>query len=291
MKRLGYWIEAMRLRTLPVSVAGVLMAIAFNIHNHDFAPVPADICLVFAILAQIASNFANEYFDYTAGRDRPGREGPRRGVTEGEISPASMKRATYITLGLAGCFGLSLVGWGGWWLVAVGVAIALGVFAYSAGPFPLSTHGWGEVAVVFFFGIIPVNLTYYVQTLRWDWAVAMASLSVGLMGANVLIVNNYRDMEDDRAVNKLTLCVRFGRRAMRRLYMANTFAADLLLLPIWIAMGWRGWPVGVAYLVLSWRIVEEMKTRRGAALTPMLAATSLLMGGTALAVLMLVVLE
>lgn len=277
----------MRLRTLPVSVAGVLMAIAFNIKAHNFDPLPAAICLIFAILAQIASNFANEYFDYTAGRDRPGREGPRRGVTEGEIKPASMKRAVYITLGLAGCFGLSLVGWGGWWLVIIGAAIAVGVFAYSAGPFPLSTHGWGEVAVVFFFGIIPVNLTYYVQTLQWSWPVAMASLGVGLMGANVLIVNNYRDVDDDRAVEKRTLCVRYGYLAMRVLYLCNAVAAALLLLPAWIPLGWQGWPVAVAYVVLSWRVTEEMKVRKGTALTPMLAATSMLMFAVSLALLIL----
>lgn len=291
MKRAGYWIEAMRLRTLPVSIAGVLMACSFNLMYHNFSPVPAVICLVFAILAQISSNFANEYFDYTAGRDRPGREGPRRGVTEGEITPSSMKRASIITLGLAGCFGLSLVGWGGWWLVFVGIAIALGVFAYSAGPFPLSTHGWGEVAVVLFFGIIPVNLTYYVQTLQWSLPVAMASVAVGLMGANVLIVNNYRDMEDDRDVGKITLCVRLGRKTMRCIYMMDALAAALLLLPAWIPLGWRGWPVAVAYVVLSWRIVEEMKTRHGAALTPMLGATSMLMAGVSLALLLLSVLN
>ena len=277
----------MRLRTLPVSVAGVLMAVAFNIKDGNFNPVPAAICLLFAILAQIASNFANEYFDYAAGRDRPGREGPRRGVTEGEISPGAMKRATYITLGLAGCFGLSLVGWGGWWLVAVGAAIALGVFAYSAGPFPLSTNGCGEIAVVFFFGIIPVNLTYYVQTLQWSLPVAMASLATGLMGANVLIVNNYRDEKDDCAVGKRTLCVIFGRKAMRILYVCNSLVAALLLLPAWIPLGWQGWPVAVAYVVLSWRIAEEMKQRDGSALTPMLASTSVLMAGVSVALLIL----
>ena len=285
--KIKYWIEAMRLRTLPVSVAGVLMAVAFNIMHHNFNPLPAAICLIFAILAQIASNFANEYFDYTAGRDRPGREGPRRGVTEGEISPNAMKRATLITLGLAGCFGLSLVGWGGWWLVIIGAAIAVGVFAYSAGPFPLSTHGCGEIAVIFFFGIIPVNFTYYVQTLQWSLPVVMASVAVGLMGANVLIVNNYRDVDDDRSVDKRTLCVRFGCRAMRVLYMCDAVAAALLLLPVWIPLGWRGWPLAVAYVVLSWRISEEMKLRSGASLTPMLAATSLLMAGVAVGVLIL----
>ena len=87
MKTLGYWIEAMRLRTLPVSVAGVLAAAAYALLHGVFNATPAVICLIFAIMAQIASNFANEYFDYTAGRDRPGREGPRRGVTEGAITP------------------------------------------------------------------------------------------------------------------------------------------------------------------------------------------------------------
>lgn len=285
MKTLGYWIEAMRLRTLPVSVAGVLMAFAFNVANNNFNVLPAVICLLFAILAQIASNFANEYFDFTSGRDRPGREGPRRGVTEGEISPSAMKRAVYITLGLAGCLGLSLVAWGGWWLVLVGILVAVGVFAYSAGPFPLSTNGWGEVAVVFFFGIIPVNFTYYVQTLQWTWPVFMASVAVGLMGANVLIVNNYRDEEDDRAVEKRTLCVRFGRPVMRRLYLFNAISAGLLLLPAWIPLEWRGWPIAVAYVVLSWRIAEEMKIRHGASLTPLLAYTSLLMAGVSIALL------
>ena len=89
------WIEAMRLRTLPVSVAGVLGGTACAISRHGFSLVPMLICLVFAVVAQIASNFANEYYDFKNGLDRKGREGYRRGVTEGDIAPAAMKRATY----------------------------------------------------------------------------------------------------------------------------------------------------------------------------------------------------
>lgn len=287
MKRLGYWIEAMRLRTLPVSVAGVLMAITWNAVNNNFNAVPAVICLCFAVLAQIASNFANEYFDYKAGRDRPGREGPRRGVTEGEISPAAMKKAIYITLGLAGCLGLSLVGWGGWWLLAVGAFIAIGVFAYSAGPYPLSTHGWGEVGVVFFFGLIPVNFTYYVQTLQWDAAVVLSSLAIGLMGANVLIVNNYRDVEDDRRVCKRTLCVRFGRRAMLMLYAADAVAGAALLMPLLSHIGYVYLCVPAFYLAGCAAVIRNMARREGAALTPLLGATSMLMFGVSLLSLIL----
>ncbi len=103
----------MRLRTLPVSAAGVLTAIGYNVGDGTFKAAPATLCLIFALLAQVASNFANEYYDYRDGLDRAGRDGPRRGVTEGDITPGAMLRATYATLGMACCVGLSLLWWGG----------------------------------------------------------------------------------------------------------------------------------------------------------------------------------
>lgn len=277
MKTLKAWIEAMRLRTLPVSVAGIIATLGYNFIYNNVNWTPAIICLVFAVLAQIASNFANEYFDYTAGRDRAGREGPRRGVTEGDITPRAMFVTLLATLALACCTGLSLVAWGGWWLIAVGVAVAVGVFMYSTGPYPLSTHGLGEVAVVFFFGLIPVNMTYYVETLQWSWAVAAGGLSIGLLGANVLIINNYRDVDDDRAVGKRTLAVKLGRRTMPWLYMANVTAAMALMLPQWLSMGIAWIAVPVLTLAAGAAIARAMTQRSGAALTPLLGMTSVLM--------------
>lgn len=285
MKNIKHWIEAMRLRTLPVSVAGVITAIAAAMHDNCLNLAPAVICLIFAVLAQIASNFANEYFDYAEGRDRPGREGPRRGVTEGEISPAAMKRATWITLAVACMVGLTLVAWGGWWLIAAGVGVALGVFAYSAGPYPLSTHGWGEAGVVLFFGIVPVNLTYYIQCGQWSVAVAAASLAIGLMGANVLIVNNYRDCEDDAAVSKNTLCVRWGRKAMLWLYGLNSISAAVCLQPLFGHEG-GGW-IAAAYVAVSILIIRTMSKREGAALTPLLGMTAMAMFAVSVALLAL----
>lgn len=274
--KLRAWIEAMRLRTLPVSVAGVLTAVGYNVADGNVQWVPAVICLFFAILCQVASNFANEYFDYRAGRDRAGREGPRRGVTEGDITPRAMKIATFVTLAVACCLGLSLVAWGGWWLIAVGMAVAVGVYAYSTGPYPLSTHGWGEVAVVFFFGIIPVNLTYYVQSLQWSWPVAAGSVGIGLLGANVLIINNYRDIDDDRAVGKRTLAVRWGGRAMRALYLLNAFAASILFVPAWQPIC-RVLFAPELMFVFAVAIWAQMGKRSGRTLTPLLGATALLM--------------
>lgn len=272
------WIEAMRLRTLPISVAGVLVGTGYALFFRQFEWAPAVLCLVFAVLAQIASNFANEYYDYRAGLDAPGRDGPRRGVTEGDITPQSMLRATYITLGLACCVGLALVAWGGWWLIAAGIVIALGALAYSTGPWPLSHHGLGEVAVIIFFGIVPVNLTYYVQAGAFDFVVFLGSLSVGMMGANVLIVNNYRDYDDDLAVGKRTLAVIAGRWPSAVLYLINGVLAPVLMWMVWDVFPWAVISVPVAYVILSLLLWFEMISRRGAALNPLLGLTATLMG-------------
>ena len=286
MNKIGVWIEAMRLRTLPVSVAGVLTAWGFCVLHGVFEAAPAFLCLIFAVLAQIASNFANEYYDYRAGRDRPGREGPRRGVTEGDITPGAMKAATFGTLAAACCVGLSLLIWAPWWYLPAGVGIALGVMAYSTGPYPLSAKGLGEVAVVIFFGLMPVNLTYYIQAHAWSADVAMASLAIGLLGANVLIVNNYRDVEDDRAVGKKTLAVRLGARWMPWLYGLNGLAAVALLWPVRDMFG-RGlrWGLIILAFAMVWQ-AWDMTRLKGSRLTKVLASASLVMLAMALAILL-----
>lgn len=271
------WIEAMRLRTLPVSVAGVIMALGYGVLDGGFNLAVWVLCLLFAVLAQIASNFANEYYDYRDGLDKPGREGPRRGVTEGDITPGAMLRATYITLGVACAVGLSLLAWGPWWLIPVGAAIGLGVLAYSTGPYPLSRHGLGEVAVMLFFGVVPVNLTCFVMSGGWSVEVLLGSFSAGLMGANVLLVNNYRDAPDDAAVGKRTLAVIFGRKAASMLYLSNGYLAVALMLGVWMRL--PAWVLIVpgAYLVAHTAMWLRMRRSEGAALNPMLGGTAMLM--------------
>ncbi len=276
MKKTKCWIEAMRLRTLPVSLAGVCAAWGLALAHGSYRVLPGVLCLVFAVLAQIASNFANEYYDYTSGRDKRGRSGPRRGVTEGDITPQAMLRATLITLGCACCVGLSLVAWSGWWLLAVGLFIAVGVFAYSTGPYPLSTHGWGEVAVIFFFGLVPVPMTFYLMTGAMTPESLMMGAALGLMGANVLIINNYRDCEEDRGVGKLTLAVCWGAASMPWLYGFNMTAAAMLTLAA-SGDGCWAWVPTLIYVFPCIKIIREMGRRRGAQLTPLLGATALSM--------------
>ena len=270
------WIEAMRLRTLPVSVAGVLAGIACAIMGGSFSLVPALLCLLFAMLAQVASNFGNEYYDYVNGLDRKGREGFRRGVTEGDISPRAMRIATYATLAVAAVVGCSMLFFGGWWLLPVGIAIGLFALAYSAGPYPLSHHGLGDVAVVIFFGVVPVTLTCYLQEGGW-YSLPLSlpvSVAVGLLAANVLVVNNYRDVEDDRAVGKRTTVVIFGRKIMERCYLLSGFVAMLVMIPVWVRLSALSLVVPAAFLSLHVKTWKKIISSRGAALNPLLGATA-----------------
>lgn len=273
------WIEAMRLRTLPVSVAGVFAGTACAVYNHGFAFPQMLICLAFAVIAQIASNFANEYYDYKNGFDKKGREGYRRGVTEGDISPSAMKRATYGLLALDALLGCTLIIWGGWWLITVGISIAIFAVAYSTGPFPLSHHGLGDIAVIIFFGFVPVIFTEYVQTEMFspDSITICTALAVGLMAANVLIVNNYRDYEDDKAVGKHTTVVIFGRKAMSTVYLLNGVIAAGALSAATTRAPFRvsaGWITYIAFHLVLWK---KLKNRSGAALNPILKFTSIIL--------------
>lgn len=273
-KRLKVWIEAARLRTLPVSVAGVISAIGVAKWDNRFSWLPAVICLVFAVLAQVTSNFANEYYDYLRGSDKKGRVGPRRGVTEGDITPKALRNVTFGTLALACVVGCCLIPFGGWWLVPVGIAIAVFALAYSAGPYPLSYHGLGDVAVLIFFGLVPVNLTYYVQAGCWSPFALLVSIAIGLMGVNVLLVNNYRDMEDDIEAKKHTTVVIFGRKLAGTFYLISGYMAVSFMSPIWLILPAWALVVPALYLLMHTIAWYRLIHTRGAALNPLLGATA-----------------
>lgn len=270
------WIEAMRLRTLPVSIAGVLAGCGCAIVQGGFSAMPAALCLLFALSAQIASNFGNEYYDFKNGMDRKGREGFRRGVTEGDITPQAMKRATFAMLGIAAAIGCSMLFYGGWWLIPIGCIILLFALAYSTGPYPLSHHGLGDVTVVIFFGVVPVTLTCHLQTGAWNGIPELiaTSVSTGLLAANVLIVNNYRDMEDDVVAGKHTTVVLFGRTVMEWVYLLSGITAMVLMTPMWAVLPLWALPAPVIYLalhIITWRKIKES---RGSALNPLLGRTA-----------------
>lgn len=286
MKQIKIWLEAIRLRTLPVSVSGVLIAVGLAKFNGAFRLVPSLLCVAFAVLAQIVSNLANEYFDFKAGTDKKGRVGPRRGVTEGDFSPATLKRAIVGTLVATCAVGLSMLavvdpgeGYANWLLlVGVGVMVAVMAFAYSAGPYPLSYHALGEVAVMAFYGLVPVIFSYYVVAGDFHPYAVIAGIAIGLMGVNVLLVNNYRDVDDDREAGKRTSVVVAGRTLTAFAYLLNGLLAlsvlGVLWLRLWMEWGWWTMLPPAIYMALHLTSWHRLKQRTGAALNPILGATA-----------------
>lgn len=269
------WIEATRPRTLPASAAPVITATAYAWYDGSVQWVAATLSLFFAMLAQIASNMANDYYDYKKGGDTPNRVGPQRAVVSGLISPRAMLTATLVVLVAACSVGMGLTYFGGWKLIPVGVIIAIFALAYSAGPMPLSRYGLGDVTVFLFFGLIAVNFTYYVQAGYFTLPVLLVSIAHGLLAINILIVNNYRDMEEDAGCNKRTTVVLFGRKFASIWYLLNGILAVLYAYKLWLAAPPVVLLLPVLFLILHIATYRQLIKRRGVALNPLLGRTSL----------------
>lgn len=272
--RLQAWFEAARPKTLPASVSPVLLGCALAYYDGYLTASITVLCFLVAVFAQIASNFANDYFDYKKGADNEDRLGPERAVAQGWITPKAMLAGTFITLGLACLSGLVLVCLTDWRLIFVGIAIALCVLAYSAGPFPLAYNGLGDICVLLFYGVIPVCFTYYVQTMSFSLLTFLLSIAVGLLSVNILVVNNYRDYAQDKAAGKRTTIVLFGKRFGRFFYVVNNILAFILICPLLIdAPWWILFAFGIVF-GLMFMTSKEVFTREGKDLNITLAHTA-----------------
>ncbi|HEY4988901.1 MAG TPA: 1,4-dihydroxy-2-naphthoate polyprenyltransferase, partial [Opitutaceae bacterium] len=232
------WASAARPRTLPAAVAPVVVGSAMAGHDHHFDPAAAGLCLVFALLVQVGTNFANDYYDFVNGADTAARVGPRRAVASGLVGPGVMRRAMLAVFAAAFTAGLGLIHWGGPWMLVVGIASILCGIAYTGGPWPLGYHGLGDAFVFVFFGLVAVTTTYFVQAGRISGLAVLAGVPMGLLAANILLVNNYRDAETDAAARKRTLVVRFGKRFARAQFAASLCAAFAAPL-VYLAFGYR----------------------------------------------------
>ncbi len=237
--QIALWASAARARTLPASVAPVLIGVVLAYADGVGHWQAAVFALIGAILIQIGTNYANDYFDFVNGADTAERIGPRRLVQSGLVRPEAMRRATIIVFGLAVLVGLYLAARGGWPIVLVGVASILCGLLYTGGPFPLGYRGLGDVFVLLFFGPVAVAGTYYVQALDIDWRPIVAGLGPGLISAAILAVNNLRDRETDAKAGKRTLAVRLGVRFTRLEYTTCVVVACLTPL-VFLASGVAG---------------------------------------------------
>lgn len=272
---LSTWIQAARPRTLPAAAAPVLIALALAWRDGVFHPAAALVCLLISLFMQIGANFANDLFDHERGTDTPDRLGPVRATAAGLVTPAQMRVATAAVFGIAVLLGLYIVYLRGWPVIVLGVAIVLAALAYTGGPFPYGYHAMGDVFVFLAFGLAAVCGTYYAQAGSLSLPAFLVSIPPGLLIINILVVNNTRDIETDRAANKRTLAVVLGRPAMHLEYLICLLVAFLLPLGL-MAAGLVSPAVLVTLLALprAWSIYREYLAGEGRALNKTLAATA-----------------
>lgn len=236
---LRHWVLAARPKTLSAAAAPVLAGTGLAAHHGVMAWAPAAAALVGALLIQIGTNLANDYYDFVRGGDTEERVGPTRVTQAGLIAPARVRGAMVGVLALAMLVGVYLVVVGGWPIVAIGLASVACAVLYTGGPFPLAYHGLGDVFVFVFFGLVAVSGTFYVQGLAWPADALLAGVGLGALNTAILVVNNLRDLETDRRAGKRTLAVRVGARGTKAEYVLLLVAA--LAVPI-VGVTVYAWP-------------------------------------------------
>jgi 1,4-dihydroxy-2-naphthoate polyprenyltransferase len=269
---------AARVRTLPASVAPVLVGTALGAVDGDLRPAAFAAALAGAIAIQVGTNLSNDYSDARRGADTEDRLGPVRVTAGGLVPPRQVLVATWISFGVAVLVGVYLVAVAGWELLLVGAASILAGVLYTGGPRPYGYEGLGELFVFAFFGIVAVTGSYFVQVEQLTWEAFALAVPVGLLAASILLVNNIRDLETDRRAGKRTLAVRLGSHTARSLYAAMVFGAYVTLPVTWVAGSLDAWVLlPVLTIPLALRLVAVVSERTdGPSLNAALARTGLL---------------
>ncbi|HEX9885822.1 MAG TPA: 1,4-dihydroxy-2-naphthoate polyprenyltransferase [Longimicrobiales bacterium] len=255
------WILAARPRTLPAAAAPVLIGSGLATLKGAFVPLPALAALAGGLLIQVATNLANDYYDFIRGTDTDERIGPLRVTQAGLLAPEQVRRGVWSTLGAALAVGTYLVWVAGWPIVLIGLASLVCSVAYTGGPFPLAYHGLGDLFVFVFFGLVAVGGTVYVQALTLTPDVLWAGAGVGALSTAILVVNNLRDLDTDRTAGKRTLAVRLGKTASRGEYLLLV-AFGLAVPPIgvvrfdWPLLAWAVPLVGLMAIPPAWRVLR-----------------------------------
>jgi 1,4-dihydroxy-2-naphthoate octaprenyltransferase len=253
------WLMAARPPTLPAAIVPVLVGTA-AVFRLGFRPLPFVAALLAAVLIQVGTNFANDYFDFRRGADTADRLGPVRVTQSGLIAPEKVRRAMALVFGLAALIGVYLVVVGGWPILVIGMlSIAAGVL-YTGGPYPLAYHGLGDLFVFIFFGLVAVCGTAYLHTGAVPAVAWFAALPVALIVTAIIVVNNLRDIDTDRLAHKHTLAVLLGRRATRAEYLLQIAGAYLLLplgpllglTSVWTLLPWLTLPLALSLVRTVW---------------------------------------
>ena len=272
------WISAARLRTLPAALAPVLIGTALAVGDDAFHAGAALAALLGALLIQIGTNYANDYFDFINGADTDARVGPSRATQAGLVTPAAMKLAFILTFAAMVPVVVYLTWRAGWPVVLIGVTSVISGILYTGGPRPLGYMGLGDLFVLVFFGPVAVGGTYYVQALSLPPEVIVAGLAPGLLSTAILVVNNLRDIASDAEVGKNTLAVRFGPGFARAEYLLCVLVGALIPAVLVAMTGEHRVALAACVVLLpALPIIRSMFTRSGAALDPNLGRTGKLL--------------
>ena len=280
ISRTRAWVMACRPRTLTAAIAPVAAGTGLAHMHGGFALLPALAALAGAMLIQVGTNLANDYYDYQKGGDSEGRLGPVRVTQAGLIEGREVLRGALLAFALATGAGVYLALVAGWPVVVIGVACIASGIAYTGGPWPLGYHGLGDVFVFVFFGLVAVAGTCYVQLLEFRPDSLTAGVALGAASTAILVVNNLRDMETDARAGKRTLAVRMGRGWTQAQY-AFLVMLTAAVPPLGMAVhGWSPWVLlslfALPAVASTLRLV--LTFREPAALNRALAGTARFLG-------------
>ncbi len=269
------WILASRPRTLAAAVVPVIIGSSIAVHDGVFHPFAALLALICSLLIQVGTNFVNDLFDFLHGTDKKDRIGPLRVIASGLISKQEMKMGIYLTFGISFLLGLYLVYLGGAFILFIGIFSILAGIAYTAGPFPLAYNGLGDIAVFLFFGFVGTVGTYYVQAKEITAMAFWSSVPVGALITNILVVNNYRDREEDRSNGKKTLIVIFGERFGRIQYLFFMLVSYAILFVVYFTFKKDVFVfLPLLSLPLAIKLIKMIYTLRGRELNKTLELTA-----------------
>ena len=216
------WIAGARPKTLPAAIAPVLVGTAFAGYNASI--LHTLLALIVALALQVGVNYANDYSDGIKGTDAD-RVGPMRLVGSGAATAKDVKNAAFISFAIAAIAGLILASRTSWLLIILGAICILAAWTYTGGPKPYGYQALGEISVFIFFGVVATVGTYYVQTESVSREVLLASFAMGALACAILVLNNLRDLENDKSADKKTLAVVMGDQGTRDLYKWLMFFA------------------------------------------------------------------
>lgn len=270
------WILAIRPRTLPAAIGPLLVGNMLAIANEKFSWLIAITSMLCAVLLQIAVNLANDYFDFKNGIDTEERLGPTRVTQSGMIAPEKVRNGMILSLVLAVLVGFYLISHGGWPIAILAVATVLGALGYSGGPYPMASHGLGEIAAFVFFGLVAVVGSYYLQTSATDIDAWLLGSAIGFFNAAIMLVNNTRDIATDTKAGKKTLAVRIGEPQAKMLYQAFVYLPYVLLIGGFLMGILPGAPVLLAglSLLIARKLAVLFSEQSGQALNPILGQTA-----------------